>query len=244
MKLPPNLYAFILPAAAMRLAIAAAAILLTVWSQWLPASSGSYFGNEWLRDRFTRMHASAEPESRIAVIDIDEASLSAAGPWPWPRQRIAELVENLLGPYGARGVALDLVLPERADEAGDMRLGVLAQHGPVVLAQAFDYVARPQPLRVGQVAGGIRADDIAAAAPATGFIGNHAGLAQGRHLGNIGFVPDPDGTIRYLPMLTLFNGRHYATLSLALFECCAGAATGKRNSDAFWRIPYSRAWPA
>jgi adenylate cyclase len=243
MKLPLNLHAFILPAAAMRLAIAAAAILLTVWSQWLPASSSSYLGNEWLRDRFTRMHASAEPESRIAVIDIDEASLSAAGPWPWPRQRIAELVENLIGPYGARGVALDLVLPERAEEAGDVRLGVLAQHGPVVLAQAFDYVARSQPLRVGQVAGGTQGNGMAAA-PATGFIGNHAGLAQSRHVGNIGFVPDPDGTIRYLPMLTLFNGRHYSTLSLALFNCCSGTVSSKHNSDAFWRIPYSRDWQA
>jgi adenylate cyclase len=243
MKLPLNLHAFILPAAAMRLAIAAAAILLTVWSQWLPASSSSYLGNEWLRDRFTRMHASAEPESRIAVIDIDEASLSAAGPWPWPRQRIAELVENLIGPYGARGVALDLVLPERAEEAGDVRLGVLAQHGPVVLAQAFDYVVRPQPLRVGQVAGSTQGNGMAAA-PATGFIGNHAGLAQSRYVGNIGFVPDPDGTIRYLPMLTLFNGRHYSTLSLALFDCCSGTVSDKHNSDAFWRIPYSRDWQA
>jgi adenylate cyclase len=243
MTLPANLRAFFPSVAVMRLAIASAAILLTVWSQWLPASADSYLANEWLRDRFISLHASSEPESRIVVVDIDEASLTSAGAWPWPRQRIAELLENLLGPYGARGVALDLVLPERADAAGDARLGMLAQHGPVVFAQAFDYVARAQSLRVGEVAGGMPLAVRSDAPVATGFIANHSGLAQARHMGNIGFVPDRDGTIRHLPMLTSFNGRQYPTLSLALVDCCAGAAS-KRVNDGSWRIPYSRDWSA
>lgn len=243
MNLTANLRALVPSIAAMRLAIVSAAVLLTLLLEWFPASFGSYFGNEWLRDRFVRMQASSEPETRVVVVDIDEASIKAIGPWPWPRQQIADLIENLLGPYGARGVALDLVLPERADEAGDKRLSMLTQHGPVVLAQVFDYVTRPQPLRIGYLSGGLPGHDGAAALGATGFIGNHAGMADARHVGNIGFVPDIDGTIRHLPMLSHFNGRLYPTLSLALLECCGGGSR-VRPSEGSWRVPFQRDWSA
>lgn len=243
MNLTANLRAFVPTVAAMRMAIVSAAVLLTVLLEWYPASFGSYFASEWLRDRFVRMQASAEPESRIVMVDIDEASIKAIGPWPWSRQRIADLIENLLGPYGARGVALDLVLPERADEAGDKRLSMLTQHGPVVLAQVFDYVPRPQPLRIGYLAGGTPAHEGAPAQEASGFIGNHAGMADARFVGNIGFIPDADGTIRHLPMLTHFNGRLYPTLSLALLECCGGGFRA-RPSEASWRVPFQRDWSA
>ena len=138
----------------LRVLIATAAVMLSAWMQWLPASGNSYFADEWLRDHFIRLHASETAERRITVVDVDEASLVAAGPWPWPRARVATLLERLLSDYGARGVALDMVLPEHADAGGDARLAALAQHGPVVLAQAFDYTSRPVPLRVGTLAGG------------------------------------------------------------------------------------------
>jgi len=231
------------PVAILRNMIALCAIVLTAGLQWWPAGNlAGPFANEWLRDRFVLAHASTAQESRLLVVDIDERSLAAIGPWPWPRKRLAELLENLLGPYGARGVALDLVLPERADPDGDTRLAMLAQHGPVVLAQAFDYVSRPLPLRVGRVAGGSPAQGSPDMPGASGFIGNHAGLTQAPYVGNIGFLPDPDGTIRRLPMLTLFEGRQYPTLARALFECCANAAGSPSEPAAagIWRIPFAR----
>ncbi|HYD80949.1 MAG TPA: adenylate/guanylate cyclase domain-containing protein [Paucimonas sp.] len=247
MKKPPAYLRMMFPSVTvMRSLLALIAILLTVWSQWIPASTESVFANEWLRDYFIRLRASPEPETRIAVVDIDEASLSALGPWPWPRKRIAELLENLLGPYGARGVALDLVFPEPADGAGDARLAMLAQHGPVVLAQAFDYVERPAPLHVGRVASGTPASGLPGIPVATGHIANHAGLAHAPHVGNIGFVPDPDGTIRRLPMQTLHDGRIYSTLSTMLLDCC-GRPAGKRASAmhaGMTRVPFDRDWSA
>ena len=228
----------------MRSIIAMVAILLTIWIEWHPASAESIFANEWLRDNFVRMHAGTAPESRILVVDIDEASLAAIGPWPWPRQRIADLLENLLGAYGARGVALDLVLPEAADREGDTRLAMLAQHGPVVLAQAFDYVSRPLPLRIGQITGGTPGALLPAMPSASGFIANHAGLVQARHIGNIGFVPDADGTIRRLPMLTQIEGRRYPTLPLALLDCCAANPQVLSPAPGFRRIAFHRDWSA
>lgn len=233
------------PVAVMRSLIAAVAILLTIWSEWIPSPMESYFANEWLRDHFVRLRASTEPEKRIAIIDIDESSLTAVGPWPWPRARIAELLENLIDKYEARGVALDMVLPERADPEGDARLAMLAEHGPVVLAQAFDYVTRALPVRVGYPSGGIPASGRTGAVPAHGVIGNHAGFITARHTGNIGFVPDEDGTIRRLPMVTEFEGRLYPTLSKALLACCGGeSGLGVGADKGIRRVPFVRDWGA
>lgn len=229
--------------AVMRSIIAVIAVLLTAWPERMHSPIESRFANEWLRDHLVRAQATTEPETRIVIVDIDEASLAAIGPWPWPRARIAELLENLLGHYGARGVALDLVLPEAADAEGDTRLAMLAQHGPVVLAQAFAYGPDQAPLRVGHIGGGKPADEGSAPA-AVGFIGNHDGLVLARHLGNIGFVPDDDGTLRRLPLQTLFEGRLYPTLSMALLDCCGqtGKTLVEPNQGGFKRIPYRHSW--
>jgi adenylate cyclase len=228
--------------------IAVVAVLLGAWGQWGAGAPG----DEWLRDRLLPLQASASPESRLVVIDIDEASLAALGAWPWPRARLASLAELLLGPYQARAVALDLVFPEAADSDGDTRLAMLARFGPLVLAHAFDFNGA-LPLRVGQPAGGATAARGQAVA-ASGVVANHAGLAAAARIGNIGFIPDGDGMLRRLPMQTWYDQRRYPTLSLALLEAAGGrpaaaAAHGPRGaigsgSDGLLRIPYSRSWEA
>jgi len=238
---------FSLPVAVLRLSIAMAAVALCAGMQWPSVPDGVRFADEWLRDRFVRLQASDEAEQRVTVVDIDEASLAALGPWPWPRERMAALLERLLADYGARGVALDMVLPDPADAEGDARLAALAQHGPVVLAQVFDYATRAAPLRAGALAGGVPAAG-GPAAVASGFIANHAGLARAKLTGNIGFVPDGDGVLRRLPMRTVFGGREYPSLSLALFGCCA-MRQGADNAalpygEAVARVPFARHWTA
>ncbi|MBV8633897.1 MAG: CHASE2 domain-containing protein, partial [Burkholderiaceae bacterium] len=209
-----------------RIGIGLLAVLITVWFEFTP---GWDFSNEWLRDRFARLHTSssiaasadkpalsplasadgANPniDHRILLVDIDEASLAELGPWPWPRKHFTKLVENLLTTYQARGVALDVVLPEPTDTEGDLRLGILAQNGPMVMAQAFEYGPQNEALRVGKLVGGTAPNRQITPVPATGYMANHAGLAQAAHLGNIGFVPDPDGTLRRLPLYTGFDGK-------------------------------------
>lgn len=248
-----------LPTIIIRISITLIAVLITVWSQYhsvfssifsstsstvSPKPVTSSLANEWLRDRFLHAHLSTQKETRIVLVDINEASLATLGPWPWPRTRIAELVETLLGQYAARGIALDLVLPEPADNGGDARLAMLAQHGPVVLAQAFDYITRPTPLQVGQIMGGQTAPTgVQGAVIAQGFIANHAGLQHANHVGNIGFIPDQDGVLRRLPMWTWFDAKRYPTLALALFNCCTNTNTHNLDSGLV-RIPFKRDWSA
>lgn len=237
----------------LRFLVGLAALLLAVWTQWLPDVVQSYVANEWLRDRIVLAQASDVPEQRLVVIDVDESSLATIGPWPWSRDRMAELVEQLLGYYGAQGVALDLVFPEPADAAGDARLAMLAEHGPLVLAQAFTFDPSLQ-LRIGTFTGGHAAPDPLDAIRASGYFTNHAGLRRAAHVGNIGFIPDKDGMIRRLPMQTWFAGRRFATLSLALLDCCAdplpagrpasGPTGGMSSGMGMRRVPYSRDWEA
>ena len=239
-------------AAPGRAAIAIAALLLTVFAQWAPQAPASFFGNEWLRDRFIRLHATSAPEPRVLVVDIDEASMAAHGPWPWPRDRVADLAEALLTRYEARGVALDILFPEAGDALGDARLAALARHAPLVLAQAFDFdpgQRRPQPVREGTLGGALPSmpAGMGGVPDADGYIANHAALAAARHVGNIGFVPDPDGTLRRVPLVTHYQGRAYPALALALATCCADAPTLAAlalPADGMLRIPYRRDWSA
>jgi adenylate cyclase len=234
--------------------------MVTLWMQWstmagmspsdnrwsrFGLNQVSFLPNEWLRDAFLRLQVSTALEPRILVVDIDEASLGELGPWPWPRERLAHLVEILLTRYVARGVALDILLPAASNTEGDMRLALLAAHGPLVPAQAFDFDFagnRPQPVLDGYLGGAIagQADGV----PATGFIGNFPGLARAPHVGAIGFIPDADGALRHVPLVTRFGDKAYPALGLALVNCCTGRPPLAVENAGLMRIPYTRDWRA
>ena len=231
-------------AALTRGGIATAAVLLTLWAQWIGATGNAFVADEWLRDRFLRWRVSDAPEPRVLVVDIDEASLAELGPWPWPRARLADLVETLLTSYNARGVGLDIVLPRPADVDGDTRLALLAAHAPLVLAQAFDYnTTRADPLRDGAPAGGLALAPDPRRLRATGFVANQPAWGDAPHVGNIGFVPDADGVLRRVPLLTEFDGKAYPALALALLRSCCGADATAGGGTAL-RVPYRRDWNA
>ncbi|GGE90171.1 adenylate/guanylate cyclase domain-containing protein [Massilia psychrophila] len=217
--------------------------MLTAWAQWSVEPASARLADEWLRDRFIQLKAVATQDSRILVVDIDETTL-ARYPWPWTRSRQAELVERLVQ-AGARGVALDIVMVKPGDAPGDARLAMLAEHGPVVLAQLFDYTRTGEPLRAGQLIGGealrAGAGGVAGVPRASGYLANHPGLARGAHAGNIGVIPDSDGTVRRIPMHTEFEGRSYPTLALALLNCCPATGTPAGPvTPALLRVPFTR----
>lgn len=225
------------------------AVVFCIVLQWMSAHSYHIVGDEWTRDHFMSWRASAVAEDRIALIDIDEASIGELGAWPWPREKIAELIELSLGEYQAKGVALDIFFADPKDEVGDQRLASLAQFGPVVLAQALDYDKnRLWPVRIGSLHQ-TTFPATAIAAQATGYLGNHNLLSQAGSAGNIGYLPDQDGVVRQLPVVSHFEGHYYPTLSLALFYCCANSenkadvirqAVADVDSAGFSRINYSK----
>lgn len=204
--------------------------------------------DEGLRDTFLRLTVDTRPEDRLVVIDINEADLKAIGPWPWPRQQVADLTELLLGSYGARAVGLDIVFPEPGDTQGDARMASLAAHAPLTLAQIFDYTPRQPAILQGTLAGGLStelAPNSRGSLTAGGYIANHAGLSGARCIGNIGYQPDTDGVLRQMPARTLFQSRLYTNLASALLACADPLIqTPAGNAQGLWRVPYSRALSA
>jgi adenylate cyclase len=235
---------------AVRWMIAFALILASVLMQWAPRLvPGQGIVENGLQDHLRRLWARDITEDRIVVVDIDEASLAARGPWPWARADVASLAEALLGTYRVRAVGLDIVFPSPSDAAGDARLAALGGIAPLVFAQVLDFDRnRAEPLQVGVPVGlpFAEADAPQDAARASGYIANHAGLAQAPCVGNIGVRPDADGTVRTVPLMATWGAHASPLLPVAMLRCAVawGAAplAGLPQPAARWPVPYSRSW--
>lgn len=188
-----------------------------------------------------------EEERRLIVVDIDEASLAKLGPWPWPRERLAELSRRLAA-LGAGTQVYDVVLPEA--RSGDAALAAEFARHPhqVVLAQIFS-LDPAVPAAAGQLQGALKAGAPACGPPlpqAIGFIANTPALASvnGIAAGHVTPRIAPDGAVRHLPALICFQGRVYPTLGLAALLKAAGAdpawtlAPGSGWLDPDWRLTH------
>jgi class 3 adenylate cyclase/CHASE2 domain-containing sensor protein len=67
----------------------------------------------WLYDRRIRdcQFFKPPPTDRLVHIDIDDAALSTVGPWPWPRTKLAQILDEI-NRAGAKTVGLDIIFPE------------------------------------------------------------------------------------------------------------------------------------
>jgi adenylate cyclase len=72
----------------------------------------------WTYDLRLLAAAKVDPDPRIVIVDIDEASLAATGRWPWPRHLIASLLDELIERQGAAVVAFDVVFAEPDESSG------------------------------------------------------------------------------------------------------------------------------
>lgn len=225
----------------------------SLWLQWSQPGSGLFASAERLvRDPVHRLVASDDPEQRVVVVDIDEASLSTVGAWPWRRGQVADLVEALATRYEARAIGLDIVFPAPADAPGDARLAALSEIAPLVLAQSLDYLPRVPILHSGAL---VTTQGVLPAFGepqyATGYVGNHEGLSKARCAGNIGLLPDADGLVRHVPLVSRFAGRDMPLLPLAMLACPLqrGAPDAARLqlqgiSISQWSLPFARQWSA
>jgi len=75
----------------------------------------------------------------VVIVDIDRASLARLGPWPWPRDRMAELVSAVAAGKPA-ALALDILFagPDRLSANGDAALAQAVSAAPAVLGFVMD----------------------------------------------------------------------------------------------------------
>ena len=216
----------------LRLLALGAALLTWSGAVWL-FSSPLHMVDERGTDLVWRLGAKSEVERRVVVVDIDDASLAALGPWPWPRPLVARLVREL-DSYGVGLKLFDVVFSDAREGTAELAAALAAKDpllnppAPNVLAQVFA-IRNESTLHIGQLAGAIEPPGCTAAAPvATGFIANIANLHH--RVGHITPVLDDDGSVRRVPAVICFGGRSYPTLALAGIGALAPSSSSAGNS--------------
>ncbi|MHB2170144.1 EAL domain-containing protein [Alsobacter sp. R-9] len=142
-----------------------------------------------------------EPTGHVVFVDIDQASISAVGVWPWPRQVHAQILDRLRE-AGVAEVAMDVDFSSRADEAGDAAFeAALERFGGSVVLASFRQAASGQDRSLSLVA------------PLERFQA-HAWPAL------VDVIVDPDGAIRTM----MFGGGVGDTVLPGLAPVMAGKA--------------------
>ncbi|MDO8348230.1 MAG: CHASE2 domain-containing protein, partial [Rugosibacter sp.] len=222
-------------------------MLLALLLAWLPAllaPQGISVTEGAVGDAFWRFGASTAPERRVVVVDIDERSLAQVGPWPWPRQTMAQISQRL-AEAGALVQAYDIAFADERD--GDAALRDAWSAAPVVAAQLFS-VDRSVTPAVGVTAGAVAGACPPFAPQAHGYYGTSATLLQAHPaVGHITPQVESDGVVRKLPALVCRDGRGYVSLPMATLWLAAqagGPAGAERVPNWQWQVRGSGTAPS
>ena len=214
------------PAWMRALALALAAVCVLLLQLAAPAALDAW--NDRLTSRTWSLADSAAQEQRVVVVDIDEKSVQALGPWPWPRERVAQLL-TALDQQGVSLKVVDILFDGQQTQDPALRQA-LQQGAPSVIAQLF--ALHPEPLvRTGTLSGALPAAEGAkacaqSATAAYGYLAPSASLlsaASGPALGHITPVVDGDGAVRRVPALVCFEGKAYPALAVSALAAATGA---------------------
>jgi adenylate cyclase len=203
-------------------------------------------------DTFQRLDPRAKlAKSPVAIVDIDEASLTKVGQWPWSRTVIADMVGNLTR-LGAVVIAFDVIFAEpdrlnpgiaadsfrNLDEETKAKLRALPSND-----QVFADAMRHSRVVLGESGLSRPRDDLDKSLPVTGlamlgedpqrFMFHFPGLlrntpvleqaAAGRALLTIN--PERDGIVRRVPMILLAQGITMPSLSFEVLRVVTGTDT-------------------
>ena len=147
----------------------------------------------------------------LVIVAVDNASLTALGVWPWPRDLHAALVDRLLA-AGARGVAFDIDFSSVSTPASDAALAA-------ALAHADHRVVLPVFKQYGSLAR--RDDDMRYTQPLPIFAA-HAPLAS------VNLQPGEDGRVRLYALAEPWDGNLLPSLGTAF------AAVARPRADDFY----------
>jgi adenylate cyclase len=185
-----------------------AAGLLWLYLSFFPAFVASL--EEHSTDWIWRQIAQTHTERRVIIVDIDEASLAQLGPWPWPRQRMAQLSERL-AEEGSSLQVFDIFFPN-PDPSDATLVNALAKN-QAVIAQVL--AIQGGSTRRGKLAGALPWTACPNIFPtAQHYLANAPGFSQ-LPVGHITPLVGQDGGIRLQPAVICESGTPYPALFLA-----------------------------
>ncbi len=153
---------------------------------------------------FAQRQLPQTPRQDILLVTVDDRSLAEIGPWPWPRATQARLLQAV-AKSRPRAVALDVLLSEPGDAAGDAALATAIRGGP------------PTYLPVQFVVPGRDGADFNVLEPLPPF------RAAATGLGHVNLSPDADGVIRRVYLDYAAGGRNWPHLVTWLSHTGRGA---------------------
>jgi len=126
-------------------------------------------------------------DKRVVIVDLDEKSLQEQGQWPWPRNKLADLMDQLFDHYQIDVLGFDVVFAERDDSSG---LGSLEMLGREALRDNADYSQALAKLRPQLMHDQIFADSLKNRRIALGYYFRH-GPQSNVQSSQIGQLPRP-----------------------------------------------------
>lgn len=191
-------------------------------------------------DLSLRIRGPLKPPPEIAIVAIDDSSMNQVGRWPWPRSKMAELIAKI-AERGAKIIAVDVIfLPLPGPEASreDQILGEATKKAGNVIYPFYFTLGKPEGRKKVEAPAHIipfslvlfddpqkffdfpplTAKEIFAPIPE---------VVQGaKALGHINVLPDPDGKVRWDPLLIEFGGHYYPSFSLQIAAAYFGLSRG------------------
>ncbi len=179
-----------------------------------------------LLDWHYQLRGERPASDRLALVAVDDATISEYGRWPLPRETYAVLLAALQA-SGVRAVGFDLLFlgEDENDRQGDRLLaGVSSQSPEVVHAMAF---VSDDPALGGGAATAPFQDallmrhglPVSGRWPASAVrvsLPYDALLAETPALGHVSVAVDPDGVVRSVPQFVRYGDRVYPSLAFRL----------------------------
>jgi HD-GYP domain-containing protein (c-di-GMP phosphodiesterase class II) len=220
-----------------------ASVLLLIFYQPLFFS----YWDQKSKDLLTSWANKGNPSDKVAIVEIDDQSLSQYGRWPWSRDRLSVLLQKIQD-AGANIVVLDMMFPESDSGIPDrlQPLGASTPRSSAVLPRVFatndDQLGAT--LREGRFVTGFLfrfSPDQSSATPCTlrrlsfvlvesessskpAFFVASGGLCSlnrlsqaSRGTGFLNAAPDRDGVLRRVPLIMEFKNDMYPSLALSAY---------------------------
>ena len=165
----------------------------------------------------------------VTIVAIDDATVRQAGRYPLPRADLAALISRI-AEHRPKAIALDLLLVEQSDQAGDAALARALAKRPTAIAAAAVFSGSVQAVTAGAVA------PLSQLPAAAHFLLPLPAFASQAAIGVVNVATDQSGTPRAFPMLVRGDQRVEMSLPLRAAALAAGTdpiieADGIRIAD-------------
>lgn len=158
---------------------------------------------------------SRQPPDVVTIVAIDDETSRVAGHYPLPRATLAKVIDAVAA-LGPKAIALDMLLVDAGDEAGDAALEQSLRRTNAVLAAAGIFPESRQ--RVGEDT----KEPLARVPSALQFMEPQQRFADAASVGVVNVQTDKTGTPRFAPMLFRSGDRIEPSFSLRVVSAATG----------------------